>query len=253
MNIGEFDAWCRSFLAIDALKDKDDSLNGIQVGRSPESIRKAAFAVDACAESIRRAKEAGADLLFVHHGLFWGKPLRVEGALLERLRPLLLSDIALYACHLPLDMHPEVGNNAILADLLSLGNRLPFGDYHGIPIGISGVLPEALSLSDIVARILPDHSQPLSVVPSGKEKVSSVAIVSGGAPFEVFQAFGKGIDVFITGEPSHSIYHHLIENGLSFIAAGHYATEVWGVKAVADRLTREKGIETVFIDLPTGL
>ena len=253
MNIDEFDAWCRSFLAIDALKGKDDSLNGIQVGRSPESIKKVAFAVDACAESIRRSKEAGADVLFVHHGLFWGEPLRVEGALLERLKLLLLSNIALYACHLPLDMHPEVGNNAVLANLLSLRDRVPFGDYHGIPIGVRGNLETALSIPDILGRLLPDNSEPLAVIAPGKEKVTSVAIVSGGAPFEVFQAFGKGIDLFITGEPSHSIYHHLLENKLSFIAAGHYATEIWGVKAVAEKLAREKGIETVFIDIPTGL
>jgi len=253
MNIDEFDAWCRSFLGIDAMKGKDDSLNGIQVSRSPESIKKIAFAVDACAETIRRSEESGANALFVHHGLFWGEPLRIEGALLERLKMLLRSNMALYACHLPLDMHPEVGNNAVLANLLSLDERLPFGEYHGTSIGVSGTLKTPLSIPEILMRILPDNSEPLAVIAAGKEKVRSVAIVSGGAPFEVFQTFGKGIDLFITGEPSHSIYHHVVENKLDFIAAGHYATEIWGVKAVAEKLAREKGIETVFIDLPTGL
>ncbi|MFA5851313.1 MAG: Nif3-like dinuclear metal center hexameric protein [Spirochaetales bacterium] len=253
MDIGEFDTWCRALLQIDALKDIDDSLNGIQVGRSANPLKKVAFAVDACAESIRRSREAGADLLFVHHGLFWGVPLRIEGSLLERVRMLVTSDIGLYACHLPLDMHPEVGNNAVLANLLSLRDRKPFGVYHGVPIGVSGTLEQPLSIRNILALILPDNTEPRALILPGKEKISSVAIVSGGAPFEAFQAFGKDIDLYITGEPSHSVYHQVVENKLNFLAAGHYATEVWGVKAVAERLVKEKGLETIFIDLPTGL
>ncbi len=253
MDISEFDGWCRTLLQIEALRDIDDSLNGIQVGRSGSPIRKIAFAVDACAESIRRSRDAGADLLFVHHGLFWGKPVRLEGSLLERLRLLIASDIALYACHLPLDMHPEVGNNAVLADLLALRDRSPFGLYHGIPIGISGRLEAPLSVKEVLSLILPDNSQPRALILPGVEKISTVAVISGGAPFEAMQAFGKGIDLYITGEPSHSVYHELVENKLNFIAAGHYATETWGVKAVAARCTKEKGIETVFIDIPTGL
>lgn len=253
MDIGEFDGWCRSLLQIDSLKDIDDSLNGIQIGRSRSPIGKVAFAVDACAESIRRAKEAGADLLFVHHGLFWGKPESIQGCLLDRIRLLLSSDMALYACHLPLDMHPEVGNNAVLANLLSLGDRKPFGMYHGIPIGVSGHLEKPLSMDEILELILPDKTQPRAVIMPGKDAISTVAIVSGGAPFEAFQAIGQGIDLYITGEPSHSIYHQILESKLNFVAAGHYATEVWGVRAVAERLAKEKGIDTIFIDIPTGL
>lgn len=253
MDIGEFDTWCRAFLQIDALKDIDDSLNGIQVGRSSGDLRRVAFAVDACAESIRRSREAGADLLFVHHGFFWGAPLRIEGSLLERVRMLIESDIGLYACHLPLDMHPEVGNNAVLADLLSLKDRKPFGVYHGVPIGVSGTLAEPLAIRDIVALILPDNTEPRALILPGKEKIRSIAIVSGGAPFEAFQAFGKDIDLYVTGEPSHSVYHQVVENKLNFLAAGHYATETGGVRAVARKLEREQGLETLFIDIPTGL
>ena len=252
-NIQQFDTWCRSFLTIDALANTDDSLNGIQVGRSNKPITKVAFAVDACLESIRRAKELGANLLFVHHGLFWGKPLRIEGALLERIRLLVDNDIALYGCHLPLDMNPVVGNNAVLADLLSLQERKPYGVYHGVAIGVAGVLETPLTIAQIVSKILPDNSKPLSVIAAGKEKVSRVAIVSGGAASEVTEAFGTDIDLYLTGEPSHSMYHYVVENKLNFVAAGHYATEVWGVKAVARKLAAEAGIETVFIDLPTGL
>ena len=252
MDIREFDAWCRSFLKIDALSDIDDSLNGIQV-ECGRQIRKVAFAVDACAESIRRAAGAGADILFVHHGMFWGKPLSISGPLRERLRLLLEADLGLYACHLPLDLHPEVGNNAVLANLLYLGERKPFGAYHGVAIGVSGRFPEPLSPDEIVAKILPDLSRPKTLISSGRAKLSTAAIVSGGAPFEALEAFGKDIDVFITGEASHSIYHLVVEAGLDFIAAGHYATEVWGVKAVAEKAHAELGIETFFIDLPTGL
>lgn len=253
MDIKEFDAWCRSFLEIEGLRNIDDSLNGLQIGRSPAPLKKAVFAVDACLESMRRAREKNADLLFVHHGLFWGQAARIEGPLLEKIKLFLESDIALYACHLPLDKHPEAGNNAVLAAKLRLGRIEPFGQYHGISIGCSGVLPSPLSIREIVETILPDGTKPRLVIPAGPASISTVAIVSGGAPFEAMQAFGKGIDLFITGEPSHSVYHSVIENKLNFIAAGHYATEVWGVKAVAERLARETGIETEFLDIPTGL
>ncbi|HEY9055186.1 MAG TPA: Nif3-like dinuclear metal center hexameric protein [Rectinemataceae bacterium] len=252
MDIRDFDAWCRSFLGIEALSSIDDSLNGIQVG-TLRPIKKAAFAVDACAETMRRAAALGADMLFVHHGLFWGRPERIEGPLLERLKILLGAELGLYACHLPLDMHPEVGNNAVLANRLGLQDRKPFGRYHGVDIGVSGRLPEALDLDEILDKILPGSGKPRAILPSGKARMKTVAIVSGGAPFESLQAIGKGIDLYITGEPSHSVYHLVVESGLDFIAAGHYATEVWGVQAVAAKAASELGIEAEFIDLPTGL
>ena len=253
MDIREFDLWCRSFLQIDAMKGTDDSLNGIQVSRRKAQVKRLAFAVDACAETFRRAAQGGADLLFVHHGLFWGPASRLEGSLLERVRILLENDLALYACHLPLDMHPEVGNNAVLADLLGLEQRKPFGVYHGVAIGVSGILPKPLGMDKVVQTLLPDLSVPRLLIPPAKDLVSKVAIVSGGAPFEAFQAFGTDIDLYVTGEPSHSVYHSVVEQGLGFLAAGHYATETWGVKAVAAKVEKELGLETFFIPLPTGL
>jgi len=117
-----------------------------------EADTKMAVAVDACAESIRRAHDVGAEMLFVHHGMFWGKPEPVSGALRNRLKMLLDFDMALYACHLPLDRHPQVGNNARLADLLGLTERKPFGIYHGISIGWSGNMPKPCTLDDILAK-----------------------------------------------------------------------------------------------------
>ena len=155
--------------------------------------------------------------------------------------------------HLPLDMHPQLGNNAQLADLLQLEERKPFGIYHGIAIGVSGRLKHPKTADELCAAILRDNSRPRSLIAAGPAKVSTLAIVSGGAPLEALQALGKGIDAFITGEPSHSIYHLVVEGGLTFIAAGHYATETWGLKAVEAKLKAETGLETLFIDLPTGL
>jgi dinuclear metal center YbgI/SA1388 family protein len=253
MDLKEFDSWCRSFLAIEELSRVDNSLNGIQVGRSGRAIELVAFAVDACAESIRRAAAAGAQLLFVHHGLFWGHGERVQGPLLERMRLLLAADLALYACHLPLDKHPEVGNNAVLARLIGLKEIRPFGEYHGVEIGLRGVLDPKLGLDEIAHRVLPDGSRPMTLIPGAETEIGSVAVVSGGAAMEALQALDAGIELYVTGESSHSIYHAVIEGGMGFLAAGHYATEVWGVKAVAERLSRETGIKTLFIDLPTGL
>lgn len=251
--IGEFDTWCRSFLAIDDLRDKDDSLNGIQVGNSGAPMTKAAFAVDACAASIARAAAWGAQVLFVHHGLFWGSPARIEGALLGRIRGLIQADMALYACHLPLDMNPQVGNNAVLADLLGLVDRKPFGIYHGVAIGVQGRLEKPAELESLKTRLLPGGGSYRTLIAAGKSTVSTIAVVSGGAPFEALQAISAGVDLYVTGEPSHSVYHQVVESGLNFIAAGHYATEVWGVKAVAEKARTELGLETLFIDIPTGL
>ena len=253
MNLSELDAWCRSFLEIEAFNKIDDSLNGVQVGRRAGEICRAAFAVDACAETIRRAAEEKAQVLFVHHGLFWGTPARIEGVLLERVRSLLDRDIALYACHLPLDAHPQYGHNAVLARMLGLSRIQPFGFYKGVHLGFQGTLDPPVSLEEAVRRILPDGSKPRTILPFGSGRISSAAVVSGGAPLELFEAVEKGLDLYITGEPSHSVYHAAQEAAINFFAAGHYATEVWGVRAVAEKLARETGVETIFVEVPTGL
>jgi dinuclear metal center YbgI/SA1388 family protein len=253
MDILDFDSWASTLLDIATYKKIDDSLNGLQVGRSDGALRKLAFAVDASLETIRRAKDAGAQVLFVHHGLFWGKPQGITGNLRTRLSELLAADLALYACHLPLDAHIELGNNAVLARMLGLKDIQPFGEYHGVKIGFKGMLDPGLDLGAVVRKILPAGDQARTVLPFGPERIVRVAMVSGGAPFELFQAVSEGLDLYITGEPSHSIYHEAAESRINFIAAGHYATEVHGVKAVAERASRELGLETVFIEQPTGL
>jgi len=255
MNQAELDSWCRSIFEIEALAGVDDSLNGVQVSRSSPAapLETVAFAVDACAESIRRAAAAGAQALFVHHGLFWGKSQRVEGALRERLALLFRHDMALFACHLPLDKHPELGNNAVLARLLGMSGLEGFGEHRGHMLGFAGRIDPAISLDEAVRRVLPDGSPPRTLIPGRTERIARAAVVSGGAAFEALQAIGKGVDLYVTGESSHSVYHHVVEGGIAFLAAGHYATETWGVKAVAERLACDASVRTLFIDLPTGL
>lgn len=253
ITLKDLDRWFRSILPIDDLAGSDYSLNGVQVGRMEKEVTRVAFAVDACLETITRAGEAGADLLFVHHGLFWGKPEAITGSHYRRVRKLIEDDTALYAAHLPLDMQQELGNNAGLAGRLGLTDLQPFGRYKQIRIGYSGYLPEPLSLPEVMARLDLAEEDALGVLNFGPERVSTVAIISGGADKEVVQAIDAGVDLYITGELSHQVYHTCLEGKINLIAAGHYWTETVGVQLLSRRLEEEKGLETVFIDVPTGL
>ncbi len=242
-----------SVLPIEDVARIDYSLNGLQVGRSDLQVKKAAFAVDACMAAFTRAAEEGADLLCVHHGLFWGKPLAVTGEHYRRIKFLLDHDLALYAAHLPLDMHMEVGNNAGLADALELHNREPFGMYHGIKIGIKGELNEALDIDTVLKKIGLNRDTALGVLEFGRREIKSVGVISGGADKEVSQAILEGLDLYITGELSHQVYHTCLESGINLVAGGHYHTETYGVRKLMQVLKDECDIETVFIDVPTGL
>ncbi len=253
MNINELVDWFDTVLKPEDYVRADVSMNGLQVGRRQQEITRAAFAVDACMESFQRAVHAGADILFVHHGLFWGKPISLTDAHYERISYLMEHDLALYASHLPLDAHPEVGNNAGIANKLDLMNRMPFGEYHGSMIGVRGDLPEELSLEAVLGILDLSDEASVSVLPFGRKKIEHVGIISGGAAGEVIQALDEGLDLYITGETAHQIYHTCLEGGINVIAGGHYNTETYGPKLVADKLSAEKGIQTIFIDFPTGL
>jgi dinuclear metal center YbgI/SA1388 family protein len=247
------DAFFNSILDIEGFRDIDSSLNGIQVDNDGSELRKIAFGVDASLETFKRAVAAGAGLLFVHHGLFWGKPLRIAGPLRRRLQYLLDHNMALYAVHLPLDQHPSLGNNAGLAELLGLQDLEPFGLYHGRKIGYKGNLPEGLSIEDAAKRIAFMDRTPLGVYPFGKEKSQTCAVISGGAAGEAAQALEEGIDLYVTGEMSHQVYHQCLEGHLNMIAGGHYSTEVWGVRRVMEYCAAELQLDVEFIDVPTGL
>jgi dinuclear metal center YbgI/SA1388 family protein len=249
----KLDAFFRNILDIEGFAGIDSSLNGIQVDNDGAGIRKIAFAVDANLETFERACAGGAGMVFVHHGLFWDNPLRLSGNLRRRIKFLLDNNICLYAVHLPLDQHPKLGNNAVLAELLGLENIEPFGLYHGKKIGYKGTFPQPLSIDEAVKKISFMNRPPLGVFPFGKKENSSCAVVSGGAAKEALQAIDEGIDLFITGEASHQVYSECLEGKLNMIADGHHSTEVWGVRAMMQCCADELHIGTEFIDVPTGL
>ncbi len=251
MRIERFDRLMREWLPIEDFQGVDNALNGLQVG-GPEEIGRVAFAVDACLESFRRAAEWRAELLFVHHGLFWGEEQPVTGGHYRRLRFLLEAGLALYAAHLPLDVQPEFGNNAGIARLLGLRNLQPFGAWRGRRIGFQGELEADSGLPEIVERLCGGERRALGLLPFGPERIRRVGVVSGGSYRQALEAIGEGLDLFITGDASHTIYHACLEAGINVIFVGHYLSEQWGVKLLAEKLRRETGLETTFIDLPTG-
>jgi dinuclear metal center YbgI/SA1388 family protein len=232
---------------------QDNSQNGLQV-EGPEQVHKVALAVDACQEAFEQALAAGAQLLIVHHGLFWEKPVRLVGPLFRRVRVLIEGGCGLYGVHLPLDLHPEVGHNAELARLLGLQDTFAFGEYQGSQVGIGGTLDPAIPLNVLIERLEQATGQSVvRVCAHGPALASRVGCVSGGAAFLMDQVAQAGFDTFITGEPSHSYFHHAAEYGLNVVFGGHYATETLGLKALTRHLSDKFGLETVFLDVPTGM
>jgi dinuclear metal center YbgI/SA1388 family protein len=247
----KLDDFFRTLLDLEGFSSIDPSLNGLQVDNDGTRIEKIAFAVDASLETFKRA--AGAGLLFVHHGLFWGSPVRIGGIHRQRIKFLLDHNLALYAAHLPLDQHPALGNNAVLAELLGIEAPEPFGLYHGRKIGYKGKLKDVLTVEAAAERIGFMGRPPLGIFPFGKRENSNCAVVSGGAAEEVREAIDEGLDLYVTGEASHEVYHDCQEGGINMIAGGHYTTEVWGVRRLMETAARELQIEVEFIDVPTGL
>ena len=247
------DSFFRSLLNLEGLKEADTSLNGLQVDNDGSELGKLAFAVDASMEVFKRAADAGAGMLFVHHGIFWGIPARLEGSYRERIKFLLDHNLALYAVHLPLDQHPRLGNNAALADLLGIQEKEPFGLYHGHKIGYKGNLSVSLTVEEAAKKISFMGRPPIGVFPFGKKESRTCAVVSGGAADEAFQAIDEGLDMFVSGECSHTVYHYAMEGRLNVIAGGHYSTEVWGVRRIMEECVNHLQIDSEFIDVPTGL
>lgn len=253
MTLTQLDFYFKNLLKISDFSKADPSQNGIQVQNNVANFTKIAFAVDASLETFKRASEVGAQMIFVHHGLFWGNSQTITGIHYDKITFLIANNIALYACHLPLDAHPDFGNNATLASALNLENREPFGEWHGKLIGIKGTLQNTLTPEQVMNKLFPERRNILSLLPFGKKEVSTIGIISGGAWEDVYQAIDQKLDMYITGEVSHEIYHPVKEAGINFLAGGHYQTETGGVKAVASQLGRETGIETIFLDIPTNL
>jgi dinuclear metal center YbgI/SA1388 family protein len=229
----------------------DYSDNGLQVEGAGD-VTRLAFAVDACQETIARAVAAGARMLIVHHGLFWGKALMVVGPHRRRVQALLDGGCSLYAAHLPLDRHPEVGNNAQLARLLGLTVVGGLGEAFGLPVGVIATTATTTRTA-LVARLGAGLGVTPLVLPGGPEQVQRVGIISGGAARDIATAAAAGCDTYITGEASHSSYHDAAEYGVNVIYAGHYATETVGLRALAAHLDVQFALPATFIDRPTGL
>lgn len=230
---------------------EDDSLNGLQV-ESSRDAKKVALAVDASFETIQKAKKAGANLLFVHHGLFWGKPVSLSGFLYRRIKLLIESDMALYAVHLPLDLHPTLGNNAQICKVMDWPVVGDFGEYHGSVIGKAVQFQKPILLSKLVGQFGKRLDCETTLWNFGPEKIVHLGCVSGGAVSFLDQAIRRNFDAFVTGEPKHDWYWTAKEAGINVLFGGHYRTETLGVKAVGERIQKELKLETVFIDLPTG-
>ena len=238
------------YLDTDRFPDYPNALNGLQV-EGPERVRRFAVAVDASERTIK-AVGGWADLLIVHHGIFWSGLRPLTGPYFRRVKLLIESGTALYSSHLPLDGHPEVGNAVVLARRLGLGSLEPFGEYEDVHIGCRGTT-EPTPLSEIADMLSALTGNLVRTLSGGPETVTAVAVATGGGAGWLHEAAALGLDVLITGEATH---HHAIEAaeaGVGVLLGGHYATETWGVKAVGDLLENRFGIEGRFVDSPTGM
>jgi len=232
--------------------DYPSALNGLQVEGSPE-VSTVATAVDASLASIEAAARLGADLLIVHHGLFWRGLRPVVGRLHRRLTSLLDAEVALYSCHLPLDSHAEVGNCALLARSLGLELEGRLGAYEGADIGWWGRLPRAMTADGLSNALADAVGRDVHAIAAGPDRIETVGVVTGGGGSFIPEAAGMGLDAFVTGEGAHHNYFDATECGIHVLFGGHYATEVFGVRALGEHVTERFGIASHFIDQPTGL
>jgi dinuclear metal center YbgI/SA1388 family protein len=255
MNTGDIATRLDDRLDTEAYADIDASPNGLQVGPATQPVDHVAFAVDAAVETIDRAAEAGADLLVTHHGIVWGGMERVTGTDYRRVAPLVDDDLALYVAHLPLDGHQTLGNAAGVADLLGLDNRAPFGSMGGEHIGQRGTLAEPRTVSEIADTLegnLDTGGQSVQVLDFGPSTVEDVAVVTGSGVDWLQEAVEEDADVLVTGEGKQQAFHEAREQGVHVVLAGHYATETFGVQSLR-AVAEDWGLETTFIDCPTGL
>jgi dinuclear metal center YbgI/SA1388 family protein len=242
--------YCDRLLKTTEIKDYDRAANGLQVENNG-TVRRIAATVDASLATIRRAVALKADLLLVHHGLFWSPSHPWTGKRRELLRLLIRNNLAVYSSHLPLDAHPRLGNNARLCAALGLKNLKPFFPCFGQRVGFQTrtSLPRAL----LVERLARATGASPSLLPGGPSVCRRIGVVTGGGGAELTVAAGEGVDTFVTGEGPHWTFAQAEELGLNVLYGGHYATETFGVKALADTLAKRFKLPWVFIDYPTGL
>jgi dinuclear metal center YbgI/SA1388 family protein len=242
--------YCNRVLRTSEITDYDGAFNGLQVENSGHVTRLAA-AVDATPATIELARQARANLLIVHHGLFWSVRQPWTAVHYKLIRTLLRHDVAIYSSHLPLDAHPVFGNNARLCKALGLRNFRPFFKFREQPIGLRAQTSiDRGELQRRLANVL--RGKPL-VIAGGPKICRSIGVVTGGAGSDLKKAFAEGVDTFITGEGPHWTYALAEELGVNVFYGGHYATETFGVKALAEHLSARFKIPWEFVDYPTGL
>ena len=230
--------------------DYSGAVNGLQVENSG-GVTRIAAAVDASLATVRLAIKARADLMIVHHGLFWSPSHPWTGKKFELMRLLIENNIAIYSSHLPLDAHPKLGNNAQLCAALGFKKLQPFFASHGQPIGFKASV--SISRDDLAMRLARVVGNKPLVIPGGNALCHRIGVVTGGAGGDLKMAAAEGVDAFITGEGPHWTYALAEELGLNVFYAGHYATETFGVKALAANLSKKFGVPWTFLDHPTGL
>ena len=240
------------YLALPGHPDYRPAHNGLQVEGSRD-IQRIGAAVDASVATIEEAVAEGVDLLLVHHGLFWGGSAPLTGPLFRRVRPLVQEGVALYSAHLPLDAHAEVGNCALLARALHLEELTPFAPYEGVDIGWWGRVSGAMTVEDLAAALRDAVGGDAQVLAGGPEEIRTVGVVTGGGASFLGEAARLGLDALVTGEAPHHAYVDAMEHGIHVLLGGHYATETFGVKALAQHVSERFGLDWRFFDHPSGL
>lgn len=241
-----------SYLTTDAIRDYPGAVNGLQIENSG-TIRRVVAAVDASLPVIEQAASVPGTLLVVHHGMFWQGVQTITGPVRRKIKTALDADLALYSSHLPLDLHPECGNNILLARALGLDDiqPLPPDKKTGTSIGLIGSWQG--SRSDFLKKTSTTVSGPVHHCPGGPEEIQRVAVVTGGAGAELASIRASGADTFVTGEGPHWSYPMAEELEINLFYAGHYATETFGVCALVKRIAKDFGLAEAFIDRPSGL
>lgn len=248
----EITAYCGELLAVASFEDYGP--NGLQVPGQAE-VRKVATGVSSNLDTLQGAVDAGAELVLVHHGLLWGDqlaPLSVPMA--ARLRALLCSDVSLAAYHLPLDAHPEIGNNALLRDALDLdADDRPFARAKGSAVGLIGRARDPIGIDELRRRLSEAVGREPLVFDAGPERISTVGIVTGAGGFALHEAGPLGLDALVTGEPSEPVMGEAREYGVHFLAGGHYATETLGIRRLGELVAERFSIGHEFIDVPNPI
>lgn len=237
---------------LDVANIRDIAINGLQISNNG-SIKKIVTAVDAGEYTAKLAIEKSADLLLVHHGLYWGRAFTITGRYYKTLKTFLDNNLALIAEHLPLDFHREIGNNALIADALGLKQEEWIAEFKGQAAVMTASFPEPQSAQAVFTKVNETIGEPINMYKHGPENIRRMAVCSGGGNFAIEEAALAGCDAFLTGDAKHVDFHLSKEMGIHVIHAGHYQTEVFGVRKLGEELAEQFDLEHEFIDYPSGL